>query len=356
MRKQGGKSKIDRLQKMSQIAGTRVFFFSEREVNIQQKKIRGIYFNEGTKKWSVRFFPFPDVYYNRRGECKSNKKVQRLRKLLDKMRVPKVNSEHYFHKWKSYQLLRKYEELRSHLPETIYFEDKSDLETMFRSNNRLYLKSFRQDNGVGVMCVTKDDDNYECKYFKNEEFIVEHVPSIEQVLVVMESFFRGKGIIVQSPINLLKYNNRSLDLRCDVQRNGKGELEYTAHSVRVGAENSHITNTRSNPEIYRFEPFFIEKLEYSKKEVDRLKAQIEELLKNVYHRMEEIYGAYGEIGVDIGVDRFGSIWVIECNTKPGKNSLWVYDDDTIDRAFLNPLLYAKYLLSNEGHSNQLSLT
>lgn len=302
LRKQMEKSKIDRLQKMSQVADTSVFFFSVNEVDIKKKKIRGVYYNKKNRKWSVNFFPFPDVHYNRRGECKSNKKVQRLRKIMDKMQIPKINSENYFHKWKSYKRLKVYEELRPHLPETIYFKDKSDLETMFERSNRLCLKSFRQDDGEGVMCVTKNDDKYECKYFKKDEFIVDRVGSLEQLLVVIHTFFRGKGLIVQSSIDLLKFNNSSLDLRCDVQRNGRGELEITSHSVRVGAENSHITNTRSNPNIYQFEPFFIEKLGYSKKKVDSLKAEIEKVLINVYNRMEETHGRYGEIGIDIGID------------------------------------------------------
>ncbi|WP_053217250.1 YheC/YheD family endospore coat-associated protein [Virgibacillus senegalensis] len=340
--------KINRLQKMSKIAKVKIFYFSERDVDFKKKLINGMFYNGNTKKWSAETFPLPDVYYSRRGEKKANKSAQRVKSLIDEMDIPKINSERYYHKWHSYEQLNKFEELRPHLPQTVYFRKAKNLQDMFRDSSTLYLKSFRQNNGAGIMRVTKKEAGYEYKYYKNKKIETGSLDTFEELLTVIRLFYQGKGFIIQKSIDLLQYNNKPLDLRCDVQRNGKGELECVAHSVRVGAANSHITNTRSKPEIHRFEAFFQKNLGYTPEEFNKLKARLEKLLCDVFEKVEITHGSFGEIGIDIGIDKNQHLWLIECNMKPGKNSMWVYDKKTINRAYLNPLEYAKYLLKSRN--------
>lgn len=340
--------KVIRLQKMSKVAKVNIFFFSERDVDFTQKSINGMFYNVNTKKWTTETFPLPDVYYSRRGEKKTNMSVQKVKSLIAEMNIPKINSERYYHKWHSYELLNKYEELRPHLPQTVYFRKISNLQEMFKDSSTLYLKSFRQNNGSGIIRVTEKQAGYEYKYFKNKKIETGSLNTLEELLMVIHSFYQGRGFIIQKSIDLIQYNNKPLDLRCDVQRNGKGELECVAHSVRVGAANAHITNTKSKSEIHQFEEFFQNKLGFSVEEFNKLKNELEELLCIIFEKIEITHGSFGEIGIDIGIDKNRNLWLIECNMKPGKNSFWVYDRKTIDRAYLNPLEYAKYLLKSSN--------
>lgn len=335
--------KSNRIRKMNEIAKTNLYFFSTKDVDYNRTIITGVFYDTKTKKWVRSEFPFPDVYYNRVGELKKSKKAKRLRATLDEMYIAKINSERYYHKWDSHQELMKYEELHPHLPETKLYKKKSDLKEMFRDSHRLYLKSFRQNNGSGVMSVTKKKEGYEYKYFKKDQLNIGFSSNLTKLIKIIKSFFKRKRFIIQKSIDLLTYNNKTLDLRCDVQRNGKGELECVSHSVRVASENSHITNTRTKPNIQPFKEFFIEKVGFSEKDFINLKTRLENLLFKVFEKVEESYGSYGEIGIDIGIDKNEGLWLIECNMMPGKNSLWVNDAETIDRAFLNPLEYAKFL-------------
>lgn len=336
--------KAKRLRKMNEIAKVNLYFFSGKDVDLERKIVSGIFYNKLTKKWVRSEFPFPDVYYNRVGELKKNKMAKRIRETFDEMQIPKINSNRYYNKWDSHQELMKYEELRPHLPETKLYNKKSDIKQMFKDSHRLYLKSFRQNNGSGVMSVTKKKNVYEYKYYKKYELIIGTTRTLKKLIRIIKSFFKGKKFIIQKSIDLLTYHNKTLDLRCDVQRNGKGEIECVSHSVRVAAENSHITNTRTKPNIQPFKEFFVGKLGFTNEEFMNLKTRLEHLLFTVFEKVEESYGSYGEIGIDIGIDKNGQLWLIECNMMPGKNSLWVNDEKTIDRAFLNPLEYAKFLV------------
>ncbi|WP_374701241.1 YheC/YheD family protein [Thalassobacillus sp. C254] len=45
---------------------------------------------------------------------------------------------------------------------------------------------------------------------------------------------------------------------------------------------------------------------------------MESLLLTIFKKIEESYGRFGEMGIDIGIDQGGNLWIIECNAKPGK--------------------------------------
>jgi predicted ATP-grasp superfamily ATP-dependent carboligase len=114
--------------------------------------------------------------------------------------------------------------------------------------------------------------------------------------------------------------------------------------VRVGKERAPITSTRSGSKVYRFEEFFYRILHYRGEQIDELKSRVDKFLLMTYKYIEELYGTFGEIGIDFAIDNDGKIWFIECNAKPGKDTVYLsYDEETAKNAFLKPLKYAMYL-------------
>jgi D-alanine-D-alanine ligase-like ATP-grasp enzyme len=133
-------------------------------------------------------------------------------------------------------------------------------------------------------------------------------------------------------------------MRATVQRDGNGVLDITACPVRVGKAGMPITSTRSGSQVYRFEDFFRKLLNYSNEEINILTEKVNEFLITAYKCIEDSYGTFGEIGIDFAIDKNKNIWFIECNAKPGKDTVYLsYDEDTVKKAFLNPLEYSKYL-------------
>lgn len=41
----------------------------------------------------------------------------------------------------------------------------------------------------------------------------------------------------------------------------------------------------------------------------------------MYYCTEEVYGAFGEIAIDLAIDTKGKIWFIECNAKSAKTTV-----------------------------------
>jgi hypothetical protein len=331
------------LQKANRKAKTTLYYFSSDSIDYNNQQINGVYYNETTNLWETKSFPYPDIIYGRRRYSvrtfRNNKQIKRIKC---------VNSPHYFNKWDVYTKLMKNDQIRPHLPFTKLYKHPDDLNNMFSDVNKVYLKSLKQNNGIGILCVEKlkTDNHYKYSYVKKGKLVANKVNSFSQLLNVIMSFFKSRKFVIQHAIDLLSIDGNISDIRSDVQRNGKGELEFVAHSIRVASRNSPISNTKSKPKIYQFKNFFKNKLQYSDEQVRSLRLRIENLLKIIYEELELSYGHFGEMGIDIGIDSKGKIWFIESNAKPGKNSFWVYDEKVIFKAFLNPLEYSKYLYKN----------
>ncbi|MDM5191077.1 YheC/YheD family protein [Bacillus sp. DX4.1] len=260
------------------------------------------------------------------------------------MGIPIINTQHCFDKWHVNQQLRQYEELRPHLPETRFCKNKKDLKQMFKQSSRVFLKSLSQNNGSGIMCVTMNSEGYGYTHFGKSSLKTATFKNFNDLFKAINLFYNGKPFIMQKAIDLIQLNDGTADIRSEIQRNGQGQLEYVAHYIRLGTENSPITNTRTQSTVYPFDDFFKNNMGYTDDETTKLKKQLGKLLLYIYEKIELSYGAFGEIGIDIGIDTKGHLWFIECNAKPGKTTLRVHDKETIDR-------FDDFFTNNMGYSD-----
>lgn len=264
-----------------------------------------------------------------------------MRKKFDALGIKKINPRHDFDKWELYELLTTEPLLRRHLPYTRRYLNKFDLKEMLLASNKVYIKARSGYGGRDIMSVRKlPDGKYEYNFYRNQ-VVTKTIQSLDAVGKKIESFFLNKDLIIQEAIDLLCIDESLIDLRGEVQRNGCGDLELTAIPFRVGRKGAPVTTRGTS---YPFEQFCRETLNLEAGSVAVFKKQVEQFLKAVYKCVEDRYGTFGELGIDLGLDTRGKLWFIECNAKSGKVSLSnAADKDTIIKAFLNPLQYAKYI-------------
>lgn len=249
--------------------------------------------------------------------------------------------------------------------------------TIFTRNNGLerhsivFIKSFYGSRGKEIISINTHTDKkgYELVYM-DKGLKNKNIHSVAELQEFLSSKLTFKKYVIQQGISLLRYNGRStdirvlnsnniiiqkgisliqidyrnIDLRATVQRNGRGELDIVSLPVRMGCARSPITSTQSGSKVFEFHEFFKEEMKYSDEHINDLKNRIEEFLLISYRCIEASFGIFGEIDIDFAVDQQGDIWFIECNAKPGYDAMdKSYDKATIDRTFLNPLEYAKYI-------------
>ncbi|OEF98904.1 hypothetical protein BHF71_02970 [Vulcanibacillus modesticaldus] len=215
---------------------------------------------------------------------------------------------------------------------------------MLQRYRKVYLKARISSQGKKVVKIEQLKKKiFRYSYFDKKLFSHE-TDSLEYLINDLQTLFKKNPLIIQRAINLIKVRDKISDLRATVQRNGKGELEIVSIAFRLSDKYSPITSTRAKSTVYSFNDFMKEYNYLIKKNKDTFKKEIEHFLKRLYTAIEQEYGFFGEIGIDFGVDRKGKLWFIEPNAKPAKDTLHLSQDkETIRKAFLLPLEYAKYI-------------
>jgi hypothetical protein len=340
-------TKLRNLSLASKDAGTIIYFFSVDDYDNENERISGTFYNYVSKRFEKRSFPLPDILYDRGGGIlKSQKSASDyIRQSIESNEnVKRFNPRYFFDKLDVHNKLIRYKEVSKYLPETIPYKNANDLISMFNKYPILYIKDRIGNRGLGVTRVRKyPNGNFELSYF-NKEFYKYGFDSFDELVEKLNELYKNKRAIIQCSIDVLNINNSNVDMRATVQRNGSGHLSVIACPVRVGNPECPITSTRSGSRVFPFENFFRKFYNSSEDEINTLKIRVNEFLLTTYKCIEDLYGIFGEIGIDFAIDNDKNIWFIECNAKPGKDTVYLsYDEATVKKAFLNPLEYSKYI-------------
>ena len=265
----------------------------------------------------------------------------RIEHVLEQRRVLKVNSKSYFDKWEVYRDLSQSSRVGKYLPYTIKYTEEKDLYEFLEDYGEAYLKGVRGGRGEWIMRVRKrSNGNYQYSHFL-DKVVVGEVETWEGLIQAINKFFGNRTFVIQKVIDLIRVDNQNVDFRAELQRDGNGQLNIVGVCARIGKSNSPITIHSS---AYPLEVFLGKFMNYSDDEIGEMTEKVNEFVVSIYQELEEVYGGFGEIGIDFGLDRKGRIWFIEPNSKSAKVSLMkAYDKKTFHLACANPLFYAKRL-------------
>lgn len=341
LQKQSPAARVRMMTEANKEVNNRLYFFSLNGVRLKEQKISGYYWHKKRKRWLHREFSLPNILYVR---CGIDKRYAQTFSELCKLITDnhgKLITHHRFNKWRLYQIMNKDQALKNHLPLTRTVRNPDDIKKMLQRYNVVYLKSHIGRKGENVFRVEiLPRGAYRYSYFRDDQLTVRTV-DYKNLLTAVNTFFGGRKILAQQGIELLKYKNRLIDMRAELQHNGSGGLEILGISVRHGKPGSPIT-THGN--ATRFEDFLRKKMGYSESEQKSIYTAVRKFLFNVYEYIENNYDMYAEMGIDFAIDANKKIWFIEANAQSTHVSLnKAYGDAVLYRYNKNILEYAGYL-------------
>ncbi|ADU31069.1 YheC/YheD family protein [Evansella cellulosilytica] len=339
--------KIYYLVERNKNMNTKLYFFSLKNIDYLQLRIKGTFYNWKKERWEQRHFPFPDVFYNRVAKGLESKTTHIIvfKRKLNELNVKQINPKHDFNKWELYEKLSKGRRGKIKLPKTVLFQEKESLNNMLKKYTSVYVKDVKGRRGKSVLKITKlNNGQFECKQFTSRVKTIT-LGNLDETLQYIKTIFTKKNFIIQQAIQLETYKDAIFDMRAEVQRNGKGKLVVAGIPVRVAHSNSPVTSSRTKTNIFPFKQFFVNKLGYSTKQYLDFNEKVTTFLENVYRSVEKKYGRFGELGIDFALDKKGNLWLIECNATSGKRAfIQAYDDQSIQNLQGNVLSYAKWLV------------
>ena len=339
--------------------GIDLFVFSYKDVRKTAGRIQGRFYN---KKWEKKLVPFPDVVYDRYllNTVTRTNKAEELANSLIGQRVKWFNRYEIINlsgqKGETAKFLRKHGIKH---PETIFQPTARQLLEMLHRHNTVYYKPVLRGGGWGIIIFRKTgkytaafkEPGGRGKWKQVRKVIAKKnfgiwMSEIKKRLARKGALIKAtEPYIAQQGISFLEYKKRSTDIRAFFQRTGKGRPKVLLAS-RFGGNIDQGGNVEDIDLVLK---------DFQKSGVSRkvLRRRILAVVMKTLRALEDRFGYIGELGLDLGIDEKGQVWVIELNGRPWKGIFRRLAKKYPEKrrkylklredAIRAPLLYAKYL-------------
>jgi glutathione synthase/RimK-type ligase-like ATP-grasp enzyme len=328
-------------------AGALCYLFRVDDVQFQTLTVKG-YVQGEDGAWKERVLPLPDVIYDqvisrRRERRQSHSKV---RERLSKMYGSRIFNDGFLDKWEVHEWLQRDPRVRQHVPRTIRYSTVKTAAAFCERYPVTFLKPVHGSLGLGIVRLTRQPDGsiqYDLKRPRQAP-LHGRAANVREALRVLSGRLASRPYVVQQGIPLCTYQERPFDIRILLQRDGAGEWQRTKMFARVAKSGDFTSNLSSGGEALPVHKVFTEV--FSKAHQARsCQRDITRISKWVVEALERESGkVFGEVGLDIGVDSEGRVWVIEVNSKPWKKPFTEKGrQDLVDLSFSRPIAYAIWL-------------
>ncbi|MBJ6362057.1 YheC/YheD family protein [Paenibacillus sp. GCM10012307] len=296
------------------------FAFTPRDINWQNETVNGHFLNP-QGGWYRKIVPLPDVVYNRlpSRKAETTSSIQSLRERFIRKKIPFFNWS-FFNKSDVYKLLEGDAEAQQHMPESVNNPEPEKIKELLEKHQFVYYKPTAGSLGNGIYRLTYHPKRgYFARYRRSNSNVLlrfSSFKSLMRMLTARHGTYLSRYVIQQG-IRLVEIDGCPIDFRFHMHKNGKNEwvaVGIGAKKAGRGSVTTHIKNGGSlmTPEQAlgrTFGPRAGDVLDYAKRVAIRLCQSIE---RNFPHTL-------GELGLDIGIDKDGEVYMFEANAKPGRS-------------------------------------
>lgn len=325
-----------RFQNWASSQGGVLYFFTLGDINWYEAKVKGYHWTSD-RQWVERYYPMPQIIYDRCFGVEGRAAAYKLREMVKNSGIRVYNNVVKIGKHETYKHLNQYKALSIHLP-SFYDFTPQNLRRCLEQNGSLYLKPDRLYKGEGVLRITQHDEKYTIEYRDPEDNHVFSFGSFDSMLDYLFTLLKeDQSYIIQNEIKLAKFLGNRFDIRVMLQKTPDSEWEVTGINARLAPVGSVITSPRSGGKVLRIRDVLAKCFPGKEEQIIE---QIVSFSKSIGNKMEVKFGTLCELGVDLGLDQTGNLWLIEVNGKPLKVSFVKMQDKAIDKVInLSPILF-----------------
>lgn len=335
------------LQKFGEKKNLFVIVFYPTQIDWAKNQVRGFRYNFSLKKWESGLFPLPNYIFDR---CfyTSSELYRQYKPYVEKLK--KQQQIEFLGiglkgKWQVHQILSQDPELKQYLLKTAPFNIK--VLSKWINIHPVIIKPTGGSHGVGVIRIANNNKLFVVtgRGAKNE-LISTKFKDLNTLIKWVRAFVKGKRYLIQQYADLTTANKEPFDIRVLVQKNNLGNWETTGMAARVGKRLTLTSNLHGGGGVQTVESILTQ--EFGIKKTEQLLEQISMLAKKVPTYIESSHGKLFEVGLDIGIDRQGNVWIIEVNSKPGRQVFSLLrDNERRKKALLQPVFYTLYLTQRQ---------
>jgi len=265
------------------------------------------------KQWSFTVFELPLIIYDR--TFGSIPILSEFRNYLEEGKYKVLNplnlSRLLSNKIKFQHFL-----LEHHIPTLEAFSLNELNDDFFQEEQAsYYLKPVFGKGGADMFVLEKNAKHFVLKLdadnsisFKNCSLLFSY----------FKKHFKDKRYLIQAKAKLSYLNNRPFDIRVLLQNEGINNYSVTGYGVRVGKENSFVSNLNAGGTVLPLEAMEDHYKQYHHKKLEEEMKNIFELCKQCCTYLHNSYGNFLEIAFDILLTLDRGPIILEANSKPSR--------------------------------------
>ena len=316
-----------------------VVVFALDKVDMANRLIEGYCYNPVNNCWQRGVFPYPSSIYRTIG-LSEKWKNHFLSTIGDK-----IFNSCYFSKWEMYKWFSKDIEINARIPYTLLYRSHQDILDLLSRFKKIYIKPILGLQGRRIVQLSMTNMAYIFKYRENGVNYQTTFHSLNEVSEYIKERFKNGKYLIQQAIDLMEYEDGVIDFRCVVLKNQSNMWVCKAIIGRQGDKGSIVSNISSGGAAFLAVDILEKVFSSSKEKIFGLKEKIESFAIDVCNALDEYGINCGTLGLDIGIDTTGELWLIEINNRDPDPTiaLDIHDEQLYYTLKTDPLFYAKSL-------------
>lgn len=272
--------------------------------------------------WGRAVLPFPDIVYVRTQTRSSDRRpdVARCLQRLEKTPGLTLLNRKFFDKWELHQALSGNDAAKRYLPVTRRYTSSRDVSELLAAYSHVFLKPAGGSLGKGIIRITRlPGVGYEYRVSLGTGDRRTVLPNLGSVLRRARAAIGRRRYIVQQGLHLARLRGSTFDIRMLMQKDTRGQWAVSSRVARLAAPDRLATNVALGGRA-------VGSTRVIRAALGRLtpsSQQVNEAGRVLATALEEGLGhELAEVGIDLGIDRHGRIWVIEANSRPARSWSW----------------------------------
>ncbi len=299
---------------IAQTKGVLAYLFTIQDINQENDFVTGWTFKNN--KWEKSSFPIPDVIYNRISSRTLEKNLHDTLEQLQNHYHFILFNHHFLNKWEVYQKLNS-TPINKMMPRTVLYKGLLSVKEMLQKYPVIYLKPTNGALGQGIIRIEKKTDMYQAQFTRPQGSVTKEFQTLEKMSKYLHPRIANRSYLVQQGLQLIHYQNRPIDFRILVQKNRIGEWAITSMVARIANDQHIVSNlAQGGTQNKVMETIHLADAVLAKKIT---RHHFKSYALSITKQLEAvIQGHFAELGIDIGLDTKGRLWLLEVNSKPSK--------------------------------------
>lgn len=317
--------------------------FSLQGVDANTQTVKGYLYQAETKQWEKGIYSYPASFMIKCKMISSDWKRHFLTVL-----GPRFFNDFYLGKWDMYKILGSKPEIINHLPETILYQQPSDILDFMTIHPDVYIKPIHSARGYGIINTCIKDQGFLFRTHVKGSVQEKYFSEENACTSFLSNMLRKNRYIIQRTIPPLLMDGRKVDFRVLLVKNDQGKWEDMALVGRCGMKGSFVSNISSRGTLRHGYSSLIHLLGLSKNQALQLRKQISKLACSVGDGLDQSGLHCGFMGIDIGIDHNHHIWIFEIqHYHPSLKMVRNYSPSLYSTILRKQMLYLKWLACKE---------